>query len=155
MCAGTFVTETQECSSSESSRVSTLTVNPIVYRIEIVAVPILWKDSYRSMKVDFGPSTEDLGLRRHEGLRKRREASASASASARASTRASTSIRPSAAFPVLPSSSPTPTIRTATENIDMSYQDTQILPPIFPGVDSLSLNAPLVYVLTRDIKDLG
>ena len=151
MCAGTFETETQKCSCSELSRVSTLTVDPIVYRMEIVAVPILWKDSYLSMKVDFGPSTEDLGLRKHEGLRKRREASASSSASATAST----TIRPSAAFPVLPSSSPTPTIRRATEKIDMSYQDTQILPPIFPGVDSLSLHAPLVYVVTPDINGLS
>lgn len=146
-CAGTFIIDTQECPCSELSRVSTLTVDPIVYRMEIVAVPVLWKDSYRSMKVDFGASTEDLGLRRHEGLRKRREATASATASA--------TIRPSAAFPVLPSSSPTPTIRKVIENIDMSYQDTQILPPVFPGVDSLSLNAPMVYVLTLDINGLG
>ena len=126
---------------------SALTVDPIVYHMEIVAVPVLWKDSYRSMKVDFGANTEDLGLRRHEGLRKRSGATASATASA--------TIRPSAAFPVLPSSKPTPTIHKVTENIDMSYQDTQVLPPTFPGVDSLSLNAPVVYVLTLYIKGLG
>ena len=111
-----------------------------MYRMEIVAVPIPWKGCYRSMKVDFGAGTEDLGLRKHEGLRKRRETTASAT------------IRPSAAFPVLPSSSPTPTIHKVPENIDMSYQNTKILPPDFPGVDSLSLNAPMVYVLTRDIN---
>lgn len=111
--------------------------------MEISAFPILWKDSYRSMKVDFGATTEDLSLRRHEGLRKRQDSTASVT------------ISPSAAFPVLPSSSPTPTIREVTENIELSYQDTQILPPVFPGVDSLTLNAPAVYVSTENLQCLG
>ena len=96
------------------------------------ATPIAWKDSYRSMKVDFGTNTEDLSLRKHDGLRKRQQSTATAT------------VTPSAAFPVLPSSSPTPTIHEVTESIDMSYQDTTILPPDFPGVDSVTLHGPFV-----------
>ena len=100
--------------------------------MEVFAVPISWKDSYRTLKVDFGTSTEDLSLRRHQRLRKRQRTTATATVS------------PSAGFPVLPSSSPTPTIHEVTENIDLSYQDTQILPPKFPGLDSVTLHGPVV-----------
>ena len=113
-------------------RVSNTTVDVSAYRIEMFATQIPWKDGYRSMKVDFGASTQELSLRKHNGLRKRQQTAVTATVS------------PSAAFPVLPSSSPTPTIHEVTENIDLNYQDTMILPPNFPGVDSLTLHAPFV-----------
>lgn len=113
-------------------RVSNTTVDVSAYRIEMFATQIPWKDGYRSMKVDFGASTQELSLRKHNGLRKRQQTTVTATVS------------PSAAFPVLPSSSPTPTIHEVTENIDLNYQDTMILPPNFPGVDSLTLHAPFV-----------
>ena len=112
--------------------VSNITIDVFVFRIEMFATQIPWKDGYRSMKVDFGASTQELSLRKHNGLRKRQQTTATATVS------------PSAAFPVLPSSSPTPTISEVTENIDLSYQDTMILPPAFPGVDSVTLHAPFV-----------
>ena len=112
--------------------VSNVTIDVFMYRIEIYATQIPWKDGYRSMKVDFGASTQELSLRKHNGLRKRQQTTVTATVS------------PSAAFPVLPSSSPTPTIHEVTENIDLSYQDTVILPPKFPGVDSVTLHAPFV-----------
>lgn len=117
---------------SDRFSASNISTDEFVYRMELNAAPIPWKDSYRSMKVDFGASTEDLSLRRHNGLRKRQQGTSTATVS------------PSAAFPVLPSSSPTPTIHEVTENIDWSFQDTTILPPDFPGVDSLTLHAPFV-----------
>ena len=100
--------------------------------MEMFATPIAWKDSYRSMKVDFGTNSGDLSLRKFDGLRKRQQSTATAT------------VNPSAAFPVLPSSSPTPTINEVTESIDLSYQDTTILPPDFPGVDSVTLHGPYV-----------
>ena len=113
--------------------ISNITIDVFVYRIEMFATPIPWKDGYRSMKVDFGASsTQELSLRKHNELRKRQETTATAT------------VIPSSAFPVLPSSSPTPTIHEVTENIDLNYQDTMILPPNFPGVDSVMLHAPFV-----------
>lgn len=104
--------------------------------------PIAWKDSYRSMKVDFGTNTGDLSLRKHDGLRKRQGSTASATAT----------VSPSAAFPVLPSSSPTPTVHEVTESIDLSYQDTTIFPPEFPGVDSVTLHGPNVPHIPQGIS---
>ncbi|KAL8794368.1 MAG: hypothetical protein Q9195_003066 [Heterodermia aff. obscurata] len=112
--------------------VSNIAADVFAYRIEMFATQISWKDGYRSMKVDFGASTQELSLRKHNELRKRQQTTISATVS------------PSAAFPVLPSSSPTPTIHEVTENIDLSYHDTTILPPNFPGVDSVTLHAPFV-----------
>ena len=91
------------------------------------------------MKVDFGPSPEGLSLRRHGNLRKRQNSASTNAASA--------TVSPSADFPVLPSSSPTPTIHEVTENINLNVQDTQILPPQFPGVDAVTLHAPFVYAI--------
>ena len=113
-------------------RASNITIDVFMYRIEMLASQIPWKDGYRSMKVDFGASTQDLTLRKHNKLRKRQQ------------SRTTATVSPSGDFPVLPSSSPTPTIHEVTENIDLSYQNTVILPPAFPGVDSVTLHAPFV-----------
>ena len=92
-----------------------------------------WKDAYRSMKIKFHKSDESLSLRQSGELRKRQDASPTATAAVS-----------SIAFPVPPSSQPTPVINQVHKNIDISFQNTQILPPNFPGVNSVTLHGPLV-----------
>lgn len=90
------------------------------------------------MTVDFGGSNAEYELRRHDGLRKRAQPTASTSAYLAAST--------SISFPIPPSGSPVPKGFSAQGYVGFQYLDTSILPPNIPGVDNVALHGPFVWV---------
>jgi len=85
------------------------------------------------MKVKFHNSGESLSFHSPGGLRKRQSVSRTATAAVS-----------SVVISVPPSSQPTPADHQAHKNIDITFQNTQILPPNFPGVDGLTLHGPFV-----------
>lgn len=94
---------------------------------------MVWKHACHSIKVELHDGSEDLEVRRSSDLRKRQSAPSTAS-----------EVATTIAFPVPPSSQPTPAVHQVHKNIDISFQDTQILPPKFPGLDGAKLNGPFV-----------
>lgn len=98
--------------------------------ISLTAFQMSWEHAFRSLTVDFGRSSADFVVRRHNGLRKRQD---------KISPKASTT-----SFPIPPSSSPTPTRDSSRANIEFQYLDQAILPPDLPGPDELTLISPLL-----------
>ena len=92
-----------------------------------------WKDSCHSVEVSFQVSDESRSLSQSRELRKRQNAPTTTTASAT-----------SVAFSIPPSSQPTPAIHQVHQNININFQNTQILPPQFPGVDDVTLKGPFV-----------
>ncbi|KAI9772144.1 MAG: hypothetical protein M1839_002556 [Geoglossum umbratile] len=94
-----------------------------------------WKDTFHTMSVDFGTSSEAYTpehLRRHGSLQRRQ---GKRGASTEASPTSSGS--PSQTFPVAPTDVPSAT--SATKDLSFSQLSTQIFPPTFAGA---SLIAP-------------
>jgi hypothetical protein len=108
-----------------------------------------WKDTFNSMKVDFGESKDNFELRRHPRLEAREVATSSLPVSSASSTHSASSIHsapsmssalsvsaPSSAgtatasttiiYPLAPTS--TPKAFNATANISKQFIDTSILP---------------------------
>jgi len=92
-----------------------------------------WNDACHTIKVNFHNSGDGLSFRLPSKLRKRQSVS-----------RTATTAVSSVSFSVPPSSQPTPAVHQANKTIDISFQNTQILPPKFPGVDGLTLQGPFV-----------
>lgn len=99
---------------------------------------VAWKDSVHTIKIDFGKSNEIYQIARQGKVLKRASPVTSKSVVVAATGAAPSTV----SFPV-PASS-TPTARSAHKDLSFSYKDTPLLPPSFPGVDSVTLNAPLV-----------
>ncbi|KAI4093395.1 MAG: hypothetical protein LQ344_002983 [Seirophora lacunosa] len=105
----------------------------------LIVSPVRWKDSVQSIKIEFGKSNERYHIPRQKSLQKRQapatpEATVVVSSAAVASTVGVT-------FPAPPSSTPTET--SASQDLGFSWVETPILPPSFPGDDSLTLSVPL------------
>ncbi|KAL8675088.1 MAG: hypothetical protein Q9168_000571, partial [Polycauliona sp. 1 TL-2023] len=75
-----------------------------------------------------------------QGVIGKRQAQSSSEAVVVAAT-ATTSSTVAIAFPAPPTTTPTAT--SAHQDLSFSYIDTPILPPAFPGVDSITLHAPI------------
>ncbi len=116
-----------------SRSVSAVSVDVVLLRIDLAIASVSWKDACHTMKVNFHTSGGGLSFRSPHEIRKRQSVSQTATTAAS-----------SVSFSVPPSSQPTPAADHAHKNIDISFQDTQILPPIFPGVDSATLQGPFV-----------
>ncbi|KAL8667460.1 MAG: hypothetical protein Q9202_000676, partial [Teloschistes flavicans] len=97
-----------------------------------------WKGSMRTIRIDFGKSSENYVRPGHGTLRERQDTQSTEPVNTTASEAASRTV----SFPVPPSSTPSAT--TAHRDLSFSYIGTPLLPPSFPGVDSASLNAPFV-----------
>ncbi|KAI4124675.1 MAG: hypothetical protein LQ338_004675, partial [Usnochroma carphineum] len=108
--------------------------------LRLSASPARWKDSIQTVKIDFGKAKEDYIIPGRGRVQKRQATSAS-EAVVVASTGAASSTIP-VSFPAPPSSSPT--AKNAHKDLGFSWIDTPLLPPSFPGVDSITLNAPAV-----------
>ncbi|KAL8708638.1 MAG: hypothetical protein Q9225_007570 [Loekoesia sp. 1 TL-2023] len=105
-------------------------------------MPVQWKDSIRTIRIDFGKSREKYYIPRQGEILKRQATSTSEAATVIASTgAASTAV--DVTFPV-PAPSSTPTSTNSHADLGFSWIDTPLLPPSFPGVDGATLNAPLV-----------
>ncbi|KAL8957212.1 MAG: hypothetical protein Q9193_005459, partial [Seirophora villosa] len=100
--------------------------------------PVRWKDSVQSIKIEFGKSNERYHIPRQKSLQKR-QASATPEATVVVSSAAVAS-SVEVTFPAPPSSTPTET--SASQDLGFSWVETPILPPSFPGVDSLTLSVP-------------
>ncbi|KAL9048689.1 MAG: hypothetical protein Q9206_005900 [Seirophora lacunosa] len=105
----------------------------------LMVSPVRWKDSVQSIKIEFGKSNERYHTPRQKSLQQRQapatpEATVVVSSAAVAST-------VEVSFPAPPSSTPTET--SASQDLGFSWVETPILPPSFPGVDSLTLSVPL------------
>ncbi|KAI4110941.1 MAG: hypothetical protein LQ339_000943 [Xanthoria mediterranea] len=98
-----------------------------------------WKKSIRTIRVDFAKSQESYRMPR-QGTLGKRQALSSSEASAVVATATPSSTIP-IAFPSPPTTTPTAT--SAHQDLGFSFIDTPLLPPAFPGVDSVTLNAPI------------
>jgi len=113
--------------------VSAVSVDVLLLRVDFAITPISWKDACHTVKVNFHTSGGGLSFRLPDKLRKRQSVS-----------RTATTAVSSVVFSVPPSSQPTPAVHEAHKNIDISFQNTQILPPNFLGVDGATLHGPFV-----------
>jgi hypothetical protein len=98
-----------------------------------------WKKSIQTIRVDFAQSDESYRFPRQGVIAKRQAPSSSEAVVVSATPTASTTVP--IAFPVPPTTTPTAT--SAHKDLGFSYIDTPLLPPSFPGVDSVTLNAPI------------
>ena len=95
--------------------------------------PLSWDDACHSVTVNFGISDEGLVFGKSNQLRRRQDEPPTATAAA------STVV-----FSALSSSQPTPTIHQVHKEIDINFQNTQILPPDFPDVNGAELHGPFM-----------
>ena len=107
--------------STEYTRVSEALVNFEDLEIILSTSPVSWRQTFNSMRLDFGESNLQLDPRQHGEIRPRQAAASSTMNAAASST--STSI----AYPATPTS--TATSVNVTENIGASYIDKAIVPP--------------------------
>ena len=109
--------------------------------VVLTLTPLSWKSSFHSIDVRFGSNhQENSGS--WPGALKRRQASPSAT-NDDTKTDAVTSPTSSIAFPPPPSASPTGA-NVHGAQVNVSLQNTAILPPNFPGVDGATLHGPFV-----------
>ena len=98
----------------------------------LAVVPTTWRRSFHSIDINFGSRIENGRLERREHLGKRQ---------AVVRTTASAAASPSVVFPSPPTSSPTATSIVGA-NLTMSWMDTAILPPSFPGANLVVPDLP-------------
>ncbi|KAL8860445.1 MAG: hypothetical protein Q9178_003104 [Gyalolechia marmorata] len=99
-----------------------------------------WKKSVQTIRVDFTKSEESYRIPRQRLFGKRQALSSSETAVVEAT--ATTSSRVSFAFPPPPTTTPTAT--SARQDLSFSFIDTPLLPPSFPGGESLTLEVPVI-----------
>ncbi|KAL8924894.1 MAG: hypothetical protein Q9208_003777 [Pyrenodesmia sp. 3 TL-2023] len=107
--------------------------------LTLLVTPARWKDSIHNININFGKSSEEY-LVSGRGKFQRRQAPSAPESTVVATAAATSTVEID--FPAPPSSTPTET--SAQQDLSFQWIDTPLLPPSFPGVDSLSLNAPAV-----------
>ncbi|KAL8833849.1 MAG: hypothetical protein Q9170_004071, partial [Blastenia crenularia] len=105
--------------------------------------PVRWKDSIQTIRIEYGKSEETYRIPYQGSIQKRQATSTSEAAAIAVTSTGAASTAVDVTFPV-PASSSTPTATSARQDLGFSWIDTPLLPPSFPGVDSSTLNAPLV-----------
>ncbi|KAL8771879.1 MAG: hypothetical protein Q9209_002817 [Squamulea sp. 1 TL-2023] len=105
--------------------------------LSVTRVP--WKKSIQTIRVDFAQSDERYQIPRQGVIAKRQALSSSEAVVVVPTATASTTVP--VAFPVPPTTTPTAT--SAHQDLSFSFIDTPLLPPSFPGVDSITLKAPI------------
>lgn len=108
--------------------------------LTLSVTPARWKDSVQSIKIDFGKSEHEYVTPGQGKLRKRQASSTPAATTVVPTAAASSAL--DVTFPTPSSSSPTAT--SAHQDLGFSFIDTPLLPPAFPGSDSVTLHAPAV-----------
>ncbi|KAL9000637.1 MAG: hypothetical protein Q9169_000673 [Polycauliona sp. 2 TL-2023] len=125
---------------SQALRVSAISdKSPASLEVVLSVSRVPWKKAIQTIRVDFAKSEENYSIPRQRVIGKR-QASSSSEAVVVAAT-ATTSSTIAIAFPAPPTTTPTAT--SAHQDLSFSYVDTPILPPAFPGVDSITFNAPI------------
>ncbi|KAL8808486.1 MAG: hypothetical protein Q9182_000037 [Xanthomendoza sp. 2 TL-2023] len=106
--------------------------------LSISRVP--WRESVQTIKVDFGKSNEVYRFPHRAAIGKRQSSLSTEAAVVVGSGTGTASATVPVPFPAPPTATPTAT--SVSKNIGFSYIDTPLLPPSFPGVDSIMLDAP-------------
>ncbi|KAL8683512.1 MAG: hypothetical protein Q9186_000552 [Xanthomendoza sp. 1 TL-2023] len=106
--------------------------------LSISRVP--WKESVQTIRVDFGKSNTIYRFPHQGAIGKRQTSSSSEAAVLNATGTGTASATVPVSFPAPPTATPTAT--SVSQDIAFSYIDTPLLPPSFPGVDSITLSAP-------------
>ncbi|KAL8966782.1 MAG: hypothetical protein Q9197_005793, partial [Variospora fuerteventurae] len=98
-----------------------------------------WKDSVQSIKINFGKSNERYHIPRQGNLQKRQTSTIPVATVVVSSAPVASTVEVS--FPAPPTARPTET--SASKDLAISWINTPILPPEFPGDDVLALAVPL------------
>lgn len=97
--------------------------------LRLFVTPVAWQDHFHSIDVHFGSTVASRG---HNLKRRQKISSTSTSA-----------VPTSVNFPSPPSTTPTAS-GVSEHRLNMQFNNTQILPPNFPGVDGASLHGPFI-----------
>ncbi|KAL9594254.1 MAG: hypothetical protein Q9219_007135 [cf. Caloplaca sp. 3 TL-2023] len=115
--------------------------NAETQEITLSVSPARWKGSIQDIRIDLAKSTENYVFP-DQGKFRKRQAPSTPDATVAVSTATGAASTVQVSFPAPPSSTPTET--NTHQDIGFSWIDTPLLPPSFPGVDSITLHAPAV-----------
>ena len=125
--SGPYLLHYLDC-STELHSVSHYTIQDGL-SVELSVTPLAWREGFHSIKVHLSSAIDQA-----PALRKRQSVGTTTSVSAVSTT---------VAFPSAPTASPTAS-KVSDYRLNMAFNNTQILPPNFPGVDGASLHGPFI-----------